>query len=116
MRELTENEKRKKAVLLWREATELLHNAYTKADSTSRLMSNKTQLVLEKTALALDFIEEAMALGLSEYVDEDVSKKEEEREARRKEREELKAHKYPIGDIRNCIKVKCTEDEGEANT
>lgn len=103
MRELTEAEKRRKAINLWEEAVALLHNAYHKADLTSRLTRNRTALVVEQTALALDKIEEAMSLGFSAIVDEDIARKEAEREAKRKE---SMAQKYPDGDVRNLIKVK----------
>ena len=88
MRELTESEKRTKAVKLWEEATALLHSAYYKADRTNRLMANRSEMAVEQTALALDKMEEAMALGFCSICDEDIEQRIIALEAKRKQREE----------------------------
>lgn len=88
MRDLTESEKRTKAVKLWEEATALLHSAYHKADMTCRLTSNRSEKAVEQTALALDKMDEAMALGFHAICDEDIEQRHIEREAKRKQREE----------------------------
>lgn len=90
MRDLTESEKRTKAVKLWEEATALLHSAYYNADRTCRLTLNRSEKAVEQAALALDKMDEAMSLGFYSICDEDIEQRKIALEAKRKQREEQK--------------------------